>query len=253
MQVQVLNKSKSEIQFLAEGIKSSFASALRRVMMSEIPTMAIEYVDFKKNDSALNDEIVANRLGLIPLTFEKDVYNVNKDCDNCKGKGCSRCQVKLVMKKKGPGMVFSGDLKSDSKDVNPVFDDIPVVELFENQEMQFEAVAQLGFGRVHTKWQGAVVGYQENPVVIKKESKVCSVHKPIPVSNGYLVRKSDCEMCVESVEDAKKKGGVATMENVFLFNVESVSGMDAEDVVLSAADVVEKKFNEFGKDLKKLK
>ena len=134
MQVQVLNKSKSEIQFLAEGIKSSFASALRRVMMSEIPTLAVEYVDFKKNDSALNDEIVANRLGLIPLAFEKDVYNVNKDCDNCKGKGCSRCQVKLVMKKKGPGMVFSGDLKSDSKDVKPVFDDIPVVELLKTRK-----------------------------------------------------------------------------------------------------------------------
>ena len=253
MQVQILNKSKFEIQFLVEGIKSSFASALRRVMMSEIPTMAVEFVDYKKNDSALNDEIIANRLGLIPLTFDKDAYNVNQECDNCKGKGCSRCQVKLVLKKKGPDMVYSEDLKSDSNDVKPAFDDIPIVELFDDQELQFEAIAQLGFGRVHTKWQGAVVGYQENPTVLKKEINPCPVHKLILVSNGYLVKKSDCEMCLGCVEEAKKKGGVETMENTFVFNVESVCGMDAEDVVLSAIDVVEKKFNEFGKDLKKLK
>lgn len=253
MQVEVLNKSKSEIQFLVQGIKSSFASALRRTMMTEIPTMAIEYVDFKKNDSALNDEIVSNRLGLIPLTFDRDAYNVNQDCSNCKGKGCSRCQVKLVLKKKGPGMAYSGDLKSDSKDVKPVFDDIPIVELFNDQEMQFEAIAQLGFGKVHMKWQGAVVGYQENPVLVKKEVKMCSIHKPIPANGGYLIRKSDCEMCVDATEEARKKGDAAVIEGGFVFNAESVCGLDAEDVVTSASDVLVEKFGEFGKDLRKLK
>ncbi len=253
MQVQIFNKSKSEMQFFVQGIKPSFASALRRIMMTEIPTMAVEFVDFKKNDSALNDEIVANRLGLIPLTFDKDAYNVTEECDNCKGKGCSRCQVKLVLKKKGPGMVYSGDLKSDSKDVKPVFDDIPIVELFDDQELQFEAIAKLGFGRVHAKWQGAVVGYQEGPVLIKKETKACPVHKLIPVSNGYLVRKSDCEMCVGCAEDARKRGDAEILSGGFVFNVESVCGMDAENVVLSASDILSEKFVQFGKDLKKLK
>lgn len=240
------------MQFLVEGIKPSYASALRRVMMSEIPTMATEYVDFKKNDSALNDEIIANRLGLMPLTFERDAYNITQECDNCKGKGCSRCQVKLVLKKKGPGMVYSGDLKSDSKDVKPIFDDIPIVELFNDQELQFEATAQLGFGKVHTKWQGAVVGYQENPTVIKKEVKPCPVHKLVPFRNGYLVKKGDCEMCMDCVEEASKKGGVEKIGG-FIFNVESVCGLHAQDVVLSAADILDKKFSEFSKDLKKLK
>ena len=252
MQVQVLNKNDFEIQFLVEGVKPSFVSALRRVMVSEIPTMSIEVVDFKKNDSALNDEVIANRLGQVPLTFDKEAYNITEEC-KCEGKGCSNCQVKLTLKKRGPRMVYSGDLKSDSKDVKPVFGEIPVVELFNEQEVQFEATAQLGYGKVHTKWQGAVVGYQENPVILEKEVKPCPVHKLVPVSNGYLVRKSDCEFCLESVEEAKKKGKVVTMENSFLFNVESVCGVSAEGVVLSAAEVLEKKFSEFGKDLKKLK
>src|SRR3972149_108166 len=145
MKVEVYNKPASEIQFAVEGVKPSFASALRRIMLSEVPTLAVEWVDFKKNDSALMDEVVANRMGLIPLTFDQSAYNLPEEC-TCKGKGCSRCQVKLVLKKKGPGVVYSGDFKSTAKDVKPVFDNIPVTELFENQEIQCEATAQLGVG-----------------------------------------------------------------------------------------------------------
>lgn len=160
MKVDVQNKTNSEIKFVVEGVKPSFASALRRIMMSEVPTMAVEWVDFKKNDSALPDEVIANRLGLVPLTFDKG-YNLQDEC-KCGGKGCSNCQVKLVLKKKGPAVVYSGDLKSAAKDVKPVFDKIPITELFENQEIQFEATAQLGTGRKHSKWQAAVVGYESN-------------------------------------------------------------------------------------------
>ena len=119
MKVDLLNKTDSEIQFSVEGVKPSFASALRRIMVSEVPTMAIEWVDFKQNSSALPDEVVANRLGLVPLTFDKG-YNVNEECTTCKGKGCNNCQVKLTLKKKGPAVVYSGDLKSTAKDVKPL-------------------------------------------------------------------------------------------------------------------------------------
>ena len=51
----------------------------------------------------------------------------------------------------------------------------------------------------------------------------------------------------------KKKGKVGKLDDSFVFNVESVCGLKAEDVVLSAVDILEKKFTEFGKDLKKLK
>lgn len=203
MKVQVISRTDSEIKFSVEGIKQSLASALRRVMISEVPTMAIEWVEFKKNDSALNDEIIAHRLGLVPLTFDTKAYNLPEECD-CKGKGCSRCQVKLVLKKKGPCIVYDGDLKSDAKDVKPVYGKIPIVELGEDQDLQLEATAQLGTGRQHAKWQAAVVGYE--------------------------------------AEGDK-----------FVFNVESVCGLKPEEIVASAIEVLEKKFGEFRKLVKKVK
>lgn len=203
MKVSVLEKNKMEMKFSVEGAKPSFASALRRVMISEVPTMAIETVDFKKNDSALNDEIIANRLGLVPLTFDQDAYELPPK----EGKLTSKNSVKFVLKKKGPGMVYSGDLKTNDKDVKPVYDKIPIVELFENQELRFEATAILGIGREHVKWQGAVVGYsadEKNP-------------------------------------------------QRFTFNVESVCGLPVDDVVQTAGKILEEKFSEFSKLVKKLK
>jgi DNA-directed RNA polymerase subunit D len=203
MKIKVLEKNEREIKFSVEGLTPGLANALRRVMMTEVPTMAIEWVDFKKNDSVLPDEVLANRLGQIPLTFDKKAYNLQSKC-KCEGKGCSRCQVELVLKEKGPGMVYSGDLKSKAKDVQPVFDKIPIVELFEDEELQFEAIAQLGFGKEHVKWQAAVAGYNYDG-------------------------------------------------DRFVFNVESVSGLSAEEIVVSAAEVLEEKMEEFRKDLERLK
>ena len=60
MKIQILEKDENNIKFVLEGVTPSFANELRRIMMVETPTMAIEWVDFRKNDSILNDEIMAN-------------------------------------------------------------------------------------------------------------------------------------------------------------------------------------------------
>lgn len=261
MKVQILSKSNLEIKFLLENVSAGFANELRRIMISEIPTMAIEWVDFLKNDSVLNDEIVANRLGQIPLKFDKKAYNLIKEC-TCEGKGCSKCQVKLTLKKKGPAMVYSGDLKSRDKDVVPSFDNIPIVEIFEGQELEFEAVAQLGFGKEHIKWQGAVVGYKNKAdITIGREldkPEECYKYCPVKVfdldgKKLTVARPLDCTLCLECVDRSDGKIKVDAIKDCFIFDVETASGLDPEDVVLTATQVLENKLNEFFKGIKKLK
>lgn len=261
MKVEVYDKTDSEIKFGIEGVKPSFASALRRIMLSEVPTMAIEWVEFKKNDSALPDEIVANRLGLVPLIFEKNGYNLPEEC-KCEGKGCSNCQVKLTMKKKGPAVVYSGDLKSTAKDVKPVYEKIPITELFEGQEIQFEATAQLGKGRRHAKWQAAIVGYQNKPVVVvtKEAENKTDIAKICPanvfdVKGNKLVaaRPEECILCNACVEASDGKVKVEGDENSFTFTAETTSGLKPEEIVSTAAEILENKMSEFSKQIKKLK
>jgi DNA-directed RNA polymerases I and III subunit RPAC1 len=53
--------------FSVIGIDASIANALRRILLAEIPTLAIEYVWVHNNTSIIQDEVLAHRLGLIPL------------------------------------------------------------------------------------------------------------------------------------------------------------------------------------------
>lgn len=252
MKVQLVDRSDLEIKFLVEGIQPPFANELRRIIMGEVPTMAIEFVDFVKNDSALNDEIVANRLGHIPMKFDKKAYNMTKNCE-CEGKGCSLCQVKMTLKKKGPGMVYASDLKSKAKDVVPVFGRIPIVELFEGQELEFEAVATLGLGKDHSKWQGAVVGYtnQFESKSRASEIKLCDNHSfHVKDVKGIKSQPAECALCRSLNENTD---GFKPIDDSFVFTVETASGLDAEDIVANSAEILEEKIKEFDKAVKKLK
>lgn len=59
----------------------SLANSLRRAMISRIDTLAIDQVQITDNSSVLPDEMLAHRLGLVPLNstgMEKQVINYNK-------------------------------------------------------------------------------------------------------------------------------------------------------------------------------
>ena len=49
------------------GLDASLANAFRRILLAEIPTLAIENVYIENNTSVIQDEVLAHRLGLIPF------------------------------------------------------------------------------------------------------------------------------------------------------------------------------------------
>lgn len=63
MKVNIISLTEDTIKFLVEEINTAFANSLRRTMMSEVPTMAIEDIFYFDNSSIVQDEIIANRVG----------------------------------------------------------------------------------------------------------------------------------------------------------------------------------------------
>lgn len=59
--------NENRVRFILSNCDISVANALRRVMIAEVPTMAIHFVDVIENTSPLSDEFLVQRLGLIPL------------------------------------------------------------------------------------------------------------------------------------------------------------------------------------------
>ena len=69
---------------------------LRRIMISEVPTMTIDLVEVRENTSALHDEFLAHRLGLVPLVSEQiDSFVTSEECACTRM--CPKCSVNFRM------------------------------------------------------------------------------------------------------------------------------------------------------------
>ena len=155
MDIKLLSKELETLRFVLSDVSPAFANALRRIMISEVPVMAIDDVMILENNSVMYDEILAHRLGLIPVTTDQS-YNLPEDC-TCKSElGCERCRASFSMEVEASDpveVVYSSHLRPENPDVRPVADKIPIVKLVQGQKVKLEAYARLGRGRIHAKWQ----------------------------------------------------------------------------------------------------
>ncbi len=171
-----------------DGATASQVNAIRRVLLSDVPKLAIEDVEFhlgpirdeatgKDYDSSTSmfDEAIALRLGLLPIPTDLSQFRRKAECE-CGGAGCPHCQVMYSIDKKGPCTVYA-------KDVVPLGDaglatlepDVPIVRLGARQALLTYATAVVGSAREHAKWQVAHgVGMFPRPHVRIAKKEGCS-------------------------------------------------------------------------------
>jgi DNA-directed RNA polymerase subunit D len=157
VEVKLIEMSDAKVRVALKGIHRSYANAIRRFAVSEVPAMAIDEVVIIDNSSVLYDELVAHRLGLIPIKTDLSRYVLPEECDCKSALGCPKCRILFVLDIEAdrPRTVYSGDLASEDKAVRPFSDNIPIAELALGQKLKLEAYAKLGRGREHAKWQPA--------------------------------------------------------------------------------------------------
>ena len=266
MEINILekDKEKNKISFILKDATPSFANALRRIMIEEVMTMAIEDVEFRKNSSILYDEIIAHRLGLIPLITDLKSYNLPNEC-KCEGKGCARCQLKLTLKARGPCTVYASDLKSKDPAIKPVYPKMPIVKLLKGQSLELEATACLGQGKVHMKWSPGLIYYKLKPIIEIDDKKcdgcgLCVEQCPTKTlelkNNKAVVVKDnllDCHLCEACKDNCSKKAIDVKSSNYFIFYVESWGQLDAKKIVQEAIKLFKLQLDNFSEDIKKAK
>ncbi|WP_337860175.1 DNA-directed RNA polymerase subunit D [Ferroplasma sp.] len=249
--IKILELKDNFISFSADGITPGIANSIRRTLINDIPKLAIENVIFHHGeirdadgnvyDSSLPlfDEVVASRLGLIPLKSDLSL-NFRDEC-SCGGKGCDLCTITYSINKLGPGMVFSSDIMPVNNPELTVADPlIPIIELKKNQAMLVTCEAILGRGKEHAKWQatsGVSYKYHRNFHVTKS------------VMDGWQFYKDKCPKSVVSENDdiivftddihcsflsqLMERDGVVVEEDAskFIFKFETDGSLKAKDVL----------------------
>ena len=190
--IEVIEKSDRKIIVKFADIPRQYVNSLRRLAISEVPTLAIDDVVILENSSVMHDEAVAHRLGLIPLRTDPGRFVMPHECDCKSSLGCSKCRVLLVLDAEAnekTKVVTSGEMISEDELVKPVSKDIPIVVLAPNQKLKFEAYARLGIGKDHAKWQptaAAVVkdSKDENEIILVLESNGALTAEEILVASA---------------------------------------------------------------------
>jgi DNA-directed RNA polymerase subunit D len=258
----LIEEKDNVLRFLLKGTNHAYANALRRAMIAEVAVMAIEDVIIIENTSVLYDEVIAHRLGLIPLKTDLDAYVLPEDCD-CKSElGCSKCRASFTLEAEAtnePVMVYSSDLKPES-DVTPVSGNIPIVKLGPKQRLRMEVYARLGRGIEHAKWQPvAACAYKYLPkVTLNAENlanpeeviRICptDVYSSDPENRIEVRNEAACTLCMNCVEkavpaDPKKVFPIKIEgdETSFIFFVESTGALPTSRIVTEAAKVLDRK------------
>ncbi len=278
MDIEILEMAERKAKFILKDSSPAMANALRRTLLSDIPKMAIDKVEFhlgpimyddKEYESVtpLFDEIIAHRLGMVPVPTDLDLFVPQSEC-SCGGEGCPNCTIMYSLNKIGPCTVLSGDLEPLGNPNLRVKDEfIPIVELTDGQAVLIYATAVMGTARKHVKWQVANgVGYKYMPGVEVDPARAsdedvveCAAlcpKKVFEVEDGKLVVKNplDCSLCMTCTEHVGERGGVIVTadDRNFLFKFETDGSLTAQQTLDKALEVLTSEANDFASQLEAL-
>jgi len=266
--VEVVRRGSDEITVVLKDVPLEYANALRRASLEEVPTMAIDYVVFYDNTSALSDEIISHRLAMIPLTSEKALDRY-KPPEACKGeKQVDGCYTSLYLEAEtGPGeilVVYSDTLKpQEDPDVVPIRGDIPIVMLGPSQRVVLEAWARLGRGKEHAKWSPVTVASLTYLALISIDQGrctkcgLCAERCPtgaIKTVNGELVVREDlCNLCRQCIKVCEPEAiNLSWRRDAYRLHVESSGALSPERILLQSVIEVKRKLLEFYENLEKV-
>lgn len=246
--IRIISNTESEIVFDLIGVDAAIANALRRILLAEIPTMAIEKVYIEDNTSIIQDEVLAHRLGLIPLAVDPRLFAFRgQDSNNFTDKDTIVFELD-VQCTHNPGApadaqpadkyinsaVYSRDLKwkpegnqaeeFKDKPIKPVHDDILIAKLRPNQHIKVTLHAMKGIGKDHAKWSPvATAFYRLLPEILITEPikgqeaqdlvklcpmKVFDIEDFGKEKRAKVSRPRQCTMCRECIRETPWKDRV---------------------------------------------
>ncbi|PIN81166.1 DNA-directed RNA polymerase subunit D [Candidatus Woesearchaeota archaeon CG10_big_fil_rev_8_21_14_0_10_30_7] len=251
------NKTTEKVTLHIKGINEALANALRRLMIDSVPTMAIEDVEIVQNSSALYDEMLSLRLGLIPLTTDLKYYELPspEEKESFGAERSAKTSVHLTLNVKGPCNVYAKDLKSKDPKIKPAQPNTLIVKLLKGQELDVNATAVLGRGTEHVKWSAGLCWYTHYPKITINNNKVEDVKNKYPpqiFKNGKvdkdLIIENNLMDAVEGISNDAIK--IEYEPDQFLFFIEPWGQLTPKEMFTTALKLFKNQLEELDEKLK---
>ncbi|KAL4514328.1 hypothetical protein Ndes2437A_g01045 [Nannochloris sp. 'desiccata'] len=232
--IEVTKYENHDMEFEVKGISCAMANTLRRIMIAEIPTMAIEHVFIVNNTSIIQDEVLAHRLGLIPLNVDPRLFDFKATDETATERNTIVMKLKVECKKLPDGTIENEKVYSSQlvwlpngsempeetatpafetsqsemfEMMGPVHDDILIAKLRPGQAIELECHCIKGVGEEHAKWSPvATTWYRLVPEVVLLEQPPLDVAKKLESELPGLITVASGG--VVEVDDARRHGNV---------------------------------------------
>lgn len=258
-----INKMSDEVvEFDMVGIDPPLANAFRRILIAEVPTIAIGQVTIYQNTGVIHDENLAHRLGLVPIVMDPDLldWKPAESDHNEKNSVKFRMHVECTQEQQQRS-VYSRDLKwiplSDEQKTKfgddpprPVADDILVAKLRAGQEIECECLCEKGIGKEHAKWSPVCTAfYRLLPLIeltkpiVGKEAEELKAVCPMGVFDiedvqgvgkratvAHARKCTTCRQCIDAFDGRTKGLVLGKAKSHYIFTVESVGSVSAVDL-----------------------
>ncbi|MDD4308044.1 MAG: DNA-directed RNA polymerase subunit D [Thermoplasmata archaeon] len=284
MKIEKAQVSGNKATVIFSEVEPHMINAFRRSLTVDVPKMAIDQIEIHlgaisdengrtyESTTPLFDEIIAHRLGMVPVPTDCDELmkgnlRMKADCD-CSDVGCSKCQIMFSLNRRGPCTVYSKDLEplGDEK-LKPTDQNIPIVKLTADEGILIYATAHLGTGKTHARWQAVhAAGYRPIPNITIHQDKVKDPERiagncPRDVFevNKKVLKVKDLDACIlcRTCEHEDLGGiGAVTVDaktDRYIFRFETDGSVDPKTAILYTLDRLTEKFTDFEKDLSELK
>merc|ERR1712071_640542 len=279
LKVNVISLNKLDMEFDIIGVDPSIPNALRRILISEVPTMAFDKVFLFNNTSIIQDEVLTHRLGLIPLKADPRMFEFKLKCswDPKKTKE-QLAQLTNPEDKYRDYKVLSSHLKwcplgnqsqlYSAEAVGSVHDDILIAKLRPGHEIDMKLHAVKSIGRDHIKFSPvATAFYRLLPEVTITKSVTGEAAERLQkcFSPGVIdlvddesgkkkavVNDARYDMCSRNAfryDDLKDSVKLTRAREHFIFYIESTGALKPDILLLEAAKILSLKCQKFLSEL----
>ncbi|KAK7472583.1 RNA polymerase II subunit 3 [Stygiomarasmius scandens] len=260
--VRIRQLKRDKVNFVLENVDLAFANSLRRVMMADLPTVAIDMVEVEMNTTVLPDEFIAHRLGMIPLVSANcdEAMRYTRDCTCISS--CAYCSI-ILMLNVTCHEAITMDITSNHLEVMPMTDfdeggeeltkrgqdfghpvgknqpNVPpilICKIRKGQELRVKCIAKKGIAKEHAKWSPcSAVAFEYDPYnKFRHTSYWFEVDEKAEWPVGENGREEDPPRDDEEFDfNAKPRK--------FYFDVETDGSLGPQEVVMKGLSELQKK------------